>query len=123
MGGVWSTTDGGVSFFNHNTNDLSITQFYYGSVHSKGGDRALGGAQDNGTALWLGTNGWAFVGYGDGSDNAFSPLDPDNNAVVSWQNVQIWRYTHASGPNASFSSAYCGGCSNGPLGPNATFSW
>ena len=35
-GGVWSTTDGGATFTNHNSN-LSITQFYYGSVIRKPG--------------------------------------------------------------------------------------
>src|SRR6185503_7954165 len=41
-GGVWSTPDGGVSFANHNSN-LSLTQFYFGSVHPRNRNVALGG--------------------------------------------------------------------------------
>ena len=93
-GGIWSTTDGGTSFLSHNSS-LSTIQFYFGSVHPQTRSMALGGEQDNGSARWLGTNGWAFAGYGDGADNAISPNDPDNKWVVSSQFMNIARVTGA----------------------------
>jgi hypothetical protein len=93
-GGVWSTTDGGATFANHNSN-ISITQFYYGSVHPQGRDMALAGSQDNGTEEWQGADGWTFVGLGDGGETAFSPADPDNHWVVSLDQLQIVRLTGA----------------------------
>jgi hypothetical protein len=93
-GGVWSTTDGGATFFNHNSN-ISITQFYYGSVHPQTVDFALAGSQDNGTEAWNGTNGWTLAGFGDGGETAISPNDPDNKWVVSLDQLQIVRQTGA----------------------------
>jgi hypothetical protein len=93
-GGIWSTTDGGATFNNHNSN-LAITQFYYGSVHPAARDFAIGGAQDNGTSRWEGTNGWTFTGMGDGAEPAISPNDPDQNWVISLDQGQIVRITGA----------------------------
>lgn len=115
-GGVWSTTDGGATFFNHNTNDLCITQFYFGAVHPRGRNFALGGAQDNSSAAWFGTNGWVLTGPADGGDCAISPNDPDNNWVTSWDLVNVLRLTGAG----QFPTwVYCGACSNqgGPFIP------
>jgi hypothetical protein len=94
-GGVWSTTNGGASIINHNTNNLSITQLYYGAVHPQGRSLALSGAQDNGTEEWTGTNTWLFAGPGDGAEAAISPNNPDNNWVVSFDKLNIFRETGA----------------------------
>ena len=59
-GGVWSTTDGGATWNDHNTS-LSITQFYAGSLHPTDPSFALGGSQDNGTEKWTGLDAWQFV--------------------------------------------------------------
>jgi hypothetical protein len=92
-GGVWSTADGGATFYNHNTNNLAITQFYYGSVHPQTRNFALGGAQDNGSEQWQGSNAWPQAGPGDGADNAISPVNPDNNWLVSWDKLVLKRVT------------------------------
>jgi len=92
-GGVWSTADGGASFYNHNTNNLAITQFYYGSVHPQTRNFALGGSQDNGSEQWQGSNAWPYAGPGDGADNAISPVNPDNNWVVSFDKLVLIRLT------------------------------
>ena len=47
-GGVWSTTDGGNVWNDHNTH-LALTQFYYGSV-SPAGNIVLGGSQETARA-------------------------------------------------------------------------
>ena len=91
-GGVWSTTDGGNTWADHNTN-LTIAQFYDGSVHASDLDFALAGAQDNGTGKWTGTNAWKFISGGDGADNAISSSNPDTDWAVSSQSLDIERTT------------------------------
>lgn len=91
-GGVWSTSNGGDSWQVHNTN-LSITQFYDGSLHPLKPDHALGGSQDNGTSLWSGASGWRWVGPGDGAASAFSSSRPDTHWMVSAQYLSIDRTT------------------------------
>ena len=45
-GGLWKTTDNGVTFINKNGN-LNVTQFYAIGVHPTDPDTICGGAQDN----------------------------------------------------------------------------
>src|SRR5439155_18704592 len=103
-GGVWSTTDGGNTWNDHNTN-LSITQFYDGSIHPTDPNFALAGSQDNGTDKWTGTDAWQEIFGGDGADNAISSSNPSTHWVVSFQNLGI-RRTINSG--ASFTVADAG---------------
>ncbi len=103
-GGVWSSTDGGNSWSNHNTN-LAITQFYQGSVHPTKPNFALGASQDNGTEIWEGPRAWNSVFYGDGGYNAISASRPDTDWAISAQSLDIYRTTNGG---ASFSSAIDG---------------
>jgi len=96
-GGVWSTTDGGNTWADHNTN-LSITQFFDGSVHPTNPDFALAGSQDNGTEKWTGTDAWQWIVQGDGADNAISSSNPDTHWAVSFQNLGIRRTTNGGAP-------------------------
>jgi photosystem II stability/assembly factor-like uncharacterized protein len=91
-GGVWSTTDGGTTWADHNTN-LSITQFYDGSLHPTDPNFALAGSQDNGTEQWTGSDAWQWIYFGDGADNAISSSHPDTDWAVSFQNLAIRRTT------------------------------
>ena len=52
-GGVYSTIDRGSTWNNHNAT-LSLTQFYYGSVHPINPLLAIGGSQDNGSEIGTG---------------------------------------------------------------------
>jgi photosystem II stability/assembly factor-like uncharacterized protein len=92
-GGVWSTTDGGNTWNDHNTN-LAITQIYDGAVHPTDPNFALEGSQDNGTAKFTGTSAWTWIFGGDGADNAISTSDPNNDWAVSSQYLNIWRTTN-----------------------------
>ena len=103
-GGVWSTTDAGATWADHNTN-LALTQFYDGSLHATSATTALGGSQDNGTARWTGAAAWDLVAGGDGCDNAFSVSDPTNDYAISFQNLGILRTTNNA---ASFEFADVG---------------
>ena len=63
-------------FFRDYNNNLGITQFYHGTPFP-GGERYIGGAQDNGTLLGvdvLGHDGWSHVFGGDGG---YTAVDPD----------------------------------------------
>jgi photosystem II stability/assembly factor-like uncharacterized protein len=91
-GGVYSTTDGGDTWANHNTN-LSITQFYYGSVHPTDPNFAIGGSQDNGSEIRTNTDAWKRIYGGDGADNAISSSNPDTHWALSTQFLHIRRTT------------------------------
>lgn len=93
-GGVWSTTDEGINWTNHN-NELSITQFYLGSMHPTDPNFAIGGSQDNGTSRWSGTLGWDLVLTGDGASSAISAANPNTHWALSAQRLLIFRTTDA----------------------------
>ncbi len=102
-GGVWSSTDGGAVWADHNTN-LVLTQFNYGSIHPNGGMLILGGSQDNGTVKWTGTNSWPQILGGHGGVSAISGTDPSNDWAVSLRG-RIFRTTNGG---ASFELADSG---------------
>jgi hypothetical protein len=89
-GGVWSTTDSGANWNDHNTT-LSTIQFFEGSLHPTDANFVLGASQDNGTEKWTGTPAWNFVFGGDGADNAISSSAPNTNWAVSFQGQNIQR--------------------------------
>jgi hypothetical protein len=89
-GGVWSTTDDGTIWNQHNST-LAITQYYEGSS-SPDASLQLGGSQDNGTQVRSGGLGWPLVYVGDGAGNL---LSSNTNWAVSSQNHNIRRTTNA----------------------------
>ncbi len=103
-GGVWSTTDGGTTWNVHNTN-LSVTQFYDGSIHPTNPNFALAGSQDNGTEKWTGTNAWQWISGGDGAGSAISSSNPNTHWAVSSQRPAIRRTINGG---ASFTVADSG---------------
>jgi hypothetical protein len=94
-GGIYSTTDGGNTWYDHNTN-LSITQFYKGSIHPNNSSFALGGNQDNGAVVTLlppKAPVWDLLYGGDGFDTAISTTYPDTHWAFSLQMMGIFRTT------------------------------
>ena len=77
-GGVFRSTDAGISFTSLSTN-LAITQFYAGiDLHPADPEVALGGTQDQGTQRSSpGTATWARILGGDGGHTAFDDEDPE----------------------------------------------
>jgi hypothetical protein len=79
-GGIFGTTTGGPVWTPHNTN-LSVVQFYRGSVHPGNSAKLLGGSQDNGVEARLlnqtDPNSWSFLSGGDGFSVFFSGQNPD----------------------------------------------
>jgi CARDB protein/HYDIN/CFA65/VesB family protein len=111
-GGVWSTFDKGATWTDHNTN-LSITQFYEGSIDISAAN-VVGGTQDNGTVKRIGSGlGWDTLRRGDGADNAISLNQPYTHWAVSYQHLEIERttdggitYVPASGGIDTFGSGF-----------------
>lgn len=90
-GGVYRSTNGGVSWQHRNTG-LPITQYYRMASHPGNPDIVLGGSQDNG--LYMTTNGvagpWNLVTIGDGMESFFDRVDP-NTVYVSIQNARLYK--------------------------------
>lgn len=75
-GGVYKSTDDGLTFRNLNDGFVS-GQFYNGFANAWTDTMlALGGLQDNGTYKYTGNANWQFVLGGDGSWCAIAPTDP-----------------------------------------------
>jgi photosystem II stability/assembly factor-like uncharacterized protein len=84
-GGVWTTTNVGVSSnitWNDLNGPLAITQFYPGiSIFPGDPSHGIGGTQDNGTQGYSGGLEWQqFVACGDGGPTAITP----NGPVLYW---------------------------------------
>jgi hypothetical protein len=85
-GGVSSMPDAGGAWTSH-INDLSITQFYKGSVEQTDSLVILAGNQDNGTAAYNGTEPWNQVVGADGYSTAVDTVIPNNQWAAS-QEIQ-----------------------------------
>lgn len=109
-GGVFRTTDFGETFEGRN-GGYQTTQFYNGfSCAPTDSLLALGGLQDNATAIYQGTVAWRRVIGGDGCWTAVHPVNPDT-MYGSWQNLSIvystnrlQSYTSIPPPSTSLTS-------------------
>ena len=84
-GGVYKSTDRGLSWASLNTN-LAITQFYPGiSLSPNSSPDILGGTQDNGTVEYTGASVWSLVLGGDGGFTAIDFQTPTTAyAELEW---------------------------------------
>ena len=93
-GGVTRTTDGGVTFENCN-GGYQTGQFYNGFVSAQTDSLlAIGGLQDNSTAVYDGQLAWfiRLIG-GDGGWAAIDPSNPDH-MFGSWQGLNVLKSTN-----------------------------
>ncbi len=89
-GGVFCSTDGGETFEGRN-GGYQTTQFYNGFTSAwLDSNLALGGMQDNATAIYEGTVAWRRVIGGDGVMTAMSPTSLDT-MYGSSQNLSLYR--------------------------------
>jgi photosystem II stability/assembly factor-like uncharacterized protein len=98
-GGIFRSPDKGATFDSRNT-DLPIAQFYPGgAIHPTSPNLALGGTQDDATAIYGGLNTpptriWRqFCFTGDGMANAISVVSPDTHWLISGQWMTIYHTT------------------------------
>ncbi|MEM6316149.1 MAG: T9SS type A sorting domain-containing protein [Bacteroidota bacterium] len=91
-GGVFVSGDGGETFASRN-GGLQTTQFYANFANSTtNADFAIGGMQDNSTAIYTGDFEWTKVIGGDGMSAAIDP-EQDNIVYGSFQSLNIFRST------------------------------
>lgn len=88
--GIFSADPPSFAATNRNGN-LSITQFYKGSIHPGAGTLMLGGTDHLGSVKRTGTTTWTQVLDWYGSDNAISPTSPDTHLIVSYPGQTIYR--------------------------------
>lgn len=78
-GGVYKSTDNGVSYSSANGTGLAITQYYGGDISATASGTMLGGAQDNGNPLTTNGGGsWTDISSGDGFYTAIDFNNPRN---------------------------------------------
>ncbi len=91
-GGVFVSKDGGTTYQSRN-GGLQTTQFYANFANSTTDPNfAIGGMQDNSTAIYTGEDAWTKVLSGDGMSAAIDPID-DNFVYGSAQFLNIFRST------------------------------
>ena len=95
-GGLWSSTDDGGTWTDHNT-PLAITQFYKGALHPTNPNFAVAGSQDNGFEQWTGADAWHTVFNGDGVDCAISASQPAIHWALAAQHLVISQTAVGSG--------------------------
>jgi photosystem II stability/assembly factor-like uncharacterized protein len=91
-GGIFRSSDKGATYQSRN-GDLPIAQFYQGAaIHPTNPNLAIGGTQDNATAIYHGSRIWQQFGRtGDGMSNAISAVNPDTQWIASGYGVRIFR--------------------------------
>jgi photosystem II stability/assembly factor-like uncharacterized protein len=95
-GGIFSTTNGGQSYFDHNTATLSSVECVRGAIHPTNRDFMITGTFDNGNVKRVGTTlTWTGLIGGDGFADNISSTRPDTDWELSFNNFQgqvnIWR--------------------------------
>lgn len=65
-GGIFKSTNGGVTWTSKNTAGFSATQFQSVAIHPVDTKFSIGGTQDNGTNLYKPDGTWNRIDYGDG---------------------------------------------------------
>jgi len=93
-------------YFQSYNNNMGITQFYHGTPYP-GGERYIGGTQDNGTILGvdvLGHDGWSHVLGGDGGYTAVDPVSPN----VVYAESQRFGFAKSTDSGRNYTSAVNG---------------
>lgn len=78
-GGVWKSTDGGLTWLTQNNTTLRATQFQSIAVSPTDPDLSIGGTQDNGTEMMASGPAWSHVDDGDGG---FAMIDQSTPATM-----------------------------------------
>lgn len=147
-GGIYKSTDSGVTFLNLNNTQFSATQFVGFDVHPTDPNFSLGGTQDNGTNFYQPTAMWRRADFGDGGFTVIDQNAPDvvnvrmyhtyfnagnlqgygtvNNVASAMDNG--WAFRGCQATNATVNGITCNGAINfyaplerGPGNPNTIY--
>jgi hypothetical protein len=83
-GGIYKSTDTGLTWTSLNTTGFSATQFMSIDVHPIDPYFSIGGTQDNGTNKYTPAATWTRVDYGDGGFAVIDQNAPDNTNVTMY---------------------------------------
>ena len=83
-GGIWKSTDGGLTWTSLNNDQFSATQFESIALHPTDRNFMIGGTQDNGTE-WMKPDGtWTRADFGDGGFALIDQNAPDTTNVTMY---------------------------------------
>lgn len=80
-GGIWKSTNGGVSWTSLNIFPFSASQYQSIDVHPTDPNFSIGGTQDNGTQHYLPNGTWNRIDFGDGGFAVIDQNAADNSNV------------------------------------------
>jgi hypothetical protein len=83
-GGIWQSTDAGVTWTDRNTASFSATQFQSVALHPTDRNFSIGGTQDNGTNLLKPDGTWTRVDFGDGGYSLIDQNATDTENVTMY---------------------------------------
>jgi hypothetical protein len=83
-GGVWKSTDGGLTWTSLNVSPFSATQFQSVAVHPTDARFSIGGTQDNGTNWYRPSAAWTRADWGDGGFVAIDQNAADTTHVTMY---------------------------------------
>ncbi len=99
-GGIFKSTDGGISWTSLNNTNFNATQFVDLSTHPTDPNYMIGGTQDNGTPFLQANNTWKLGDFGDGG---FSIID--QNATNTTTVTAYHTYFNSTGFQIGFARA------------------
>jgi len=80
-GGIFKSTDAGVTWASMNTAGFSATQYQSVALHPIDSKFSIGGAQDNGTSMYKPDGTWNLIDFGDGGYTLIDQNAADNTTV------------------------------------------
>ncbi|MEW6510138.1 MAG: T9SS type A sorting domain-containing protein [Bacteroidota bacterium] len=83
-GGVYRSSNGGLTWASLNNSGFSATQFQSIALHPTDPYFSIGGTQDNGTNLFTPGQAWNRIDYGDGGQSAIDQNATDASAVTMY---------------------------------------
>lgn len=92
-GGIFKSTDGGITWSSLNNSSFSATQFQSLALHPTDPNFMIGGTQDNGTEFLSPAGAWTRADFGDGGYSLIDQSSADTNNVVMYHT-----YFNVTGP-------------------------
>jgi hypothetical protein len=132
-GGVWKSTNEGLSWVDRNTGGFQATQFQSVAVHPTDANYSIGGTQDNGTNRYDSTKHWLQIVGGDGGSSLIDQGAVGTSAVrmyhtfsgtnpaYQWSPDGGTTWFNTSGINSGDPALFYPPMSRGPGTPNTVY--